>query len=183
MATGSALPEHETRTRSLSDYWPLLALVLVSALAASALTFSGFGYARGGDMFPSIHRSWMHAYMGLFLVVFALLKLFDPGGFARGFLRYDLVARAAGRWWAYLYPFLELALGLSYLAFFEPTETYVATIILFAVGAAGVFAGLRRGLDIDCPCMGNILKVPLSTVTLTEDLLMIAMAAALLLLT
>jgi hypothetical protein len=171
-------PEHSDR--SIGDYWPLLALILVSALAAGALVGGGFGFARGGGLFPSLHRTFMHAYMGVFLIVFALLKIFDLPGFASGFARYDLVSRTAGRLWGYVYPFVELALGLAYLAFFEPTETYVATIVVFAVGAAGVLAGLRRGLDIDCPCMGNVLKVPLSTVTLTEDLLMIVMAAMLL---
>ena len=41
--------------------------------------------------------------------------------------------------------------------------------------------GLRKDLDIACPCMGNVLTVPLSTVTLTEDGVMAAMALSLLL--
>ena len=36
---------------------------------------------------------------------------------------------------------------------------------------------LRKGLDIACPCMGNVLVVPLSTVTLTEDGVMAAITA------
>lgn len=39
-------------------------------------------------------------------------------------------------------------------------------------GAIGVVLVLRKGLDIACPCMGNVLSVPLSTVTLSEDGLM-----------
>ena len=39
----------------------------------------------------------------------------------------------------------------------------------------------RKGLDIACPCMGNVLAVPLSTVTLTEDGVMVVMALSLLL--
>ena len=80
----------------------------------------------------------------------------------------------------YVYPFVELALGLAYLAFFLPALTYLVTILVFSFGAVGVVLALRRGLDIDCPCMGNILSVPLSTVTLTEDLGMVAMALMLL---
>ena len=57
---------------------------------------------------------------------------------------------------------------------------YAATIALFAFGSVGVVAALRSGLDIDCPCMGNVLDVPLSTVTLAEDIGMVAMATALL---
>jgi hypothetical protein len=51
---------------------------------------------------------------------------------------------------------------------------------LFVFGAIGVVMALREGLDIDCPCMGSVLSVPLSTVTLTEDVGMAVMAAILL---
>lgn len=180
MATHSVHVRQPDRGRSIGDYWPLIALILVAALAAGALVAGGFGYARGANVFPSFHRSFMHAYMGVFLVIFALLKIFDLRGFASGFRLYDLISRGLGRWWGYVYPFLELALGLAYLAYAAPVVTYVATILLFGIGALGVLLGLRRGLDIACPCMGNILKVPLSTVTLTEDALMVGMAALLL---
>jgi len=160
----------EGRGSQLADYWPLISLVAVSALAALAIA-SGFGRA---DL-----AGFMHGYMGIFLVVFALLKLFNPSGFADGFEMYDLLARRV-RAYGYVYPYLELALGLAYLAFFLPVFTYVATILLFVFGAIGVIKALRAGLDIECPCMGSILSVPLSTVTLTEDLAMIAMAAIML---
>jgi uncharacterized membrane protein YqgA involved in biofilm formation len=61
-----------------------------------------------------------------------------------------------------------------------PTATYLATIALFLFGAIGVIKAVREGLDIDCPCMGSVLSVPLSTVTLTEDFGMAVMAAILL---
>jgi hypothetical protein len=42
-----------------------------------------------------------------------------------------------------------------------------------------VINALAKGLDLKCACMGSILKVPLSTVALVEDLGMVGMAAAL----
>lgn len=158
------------RGRSWSDYWPLISLVVVSALAA-------FAIAAGSGRVSM--TSVMHSYMGVFLVFFALLKIFDLQGFMNGFAMYDLIAKRSSAW-GYIYPFVELTLGLAYLAFVWPTATYIATIIVFTFGALGVVLALRRGLDIACPCMGNVLSVPLSTVTLTEDVLMITMAAALL---
>jgi hypothetical protein len=77
-------------------------------------------------------------------------------------------------------PSITVALGLAYLAFLWPTATYTATIIMFTFGVVGVVLALHRGLNIACPCMGNVLSVPLSTVTLTEDVLMVAMAIMLL---
>ncbi|MEL6609514.1 MAG: MauE/DoxX family redox-associated membrane protein [Pseudomonadota bacterium] len=155
----------EERGKHIGDYWPLIALVGVSALAGLALTENGV--------------AWMPAFMGVFLIVFALLKIFDLKGFRRGFKMYDLLARKVPNY-AYVYPFIELGLGLAYLSGFAPTFTQVATIVVFAFGTLGVLSALRRGLDINCPCMGSILSVPLSTVTLTEDLSMVAMAGIML---
>lgn len=154
-------------TRSWRDYVPLFALVLVSLLVATAL-----GRSYGPDANPA---HWMHDFMGFFLVVFALLKLFDLPGFADAFQMYDLLAKHS-RPYALLYPFIELALGLAYLAFWRPTTVYLATILILGFGALGVINALRRGLDVNCACMGNTLKVPLSTVALIENLGMVAMA-------
>jgi len=167
-------PAHpaSARARSWRDYIPLLALVFVSLLVASALWRS-----YGPDANP---MHWMHDFMGFFLVVFALLKLFDLPGFADGFQMYDLLAKNF-RPYAYVYPFIELALGLAYLAFWRPTTVYLATIIVLGFGALGVINALRRGLDVNCACMGNTLKVPLSTVALVENVGMVAMALVMLL--
>ena len=166
MATAPNFKQHQDdRGRHLSDYRPLLVLIVVSALA---------GYAAALH-FNFTAMVWMHLFMGVFLCVFAMLKLFHPGAFADGFEMYDLLAR---RWrpYAYIYPYLELLLGLAYLAFFAPALTYVLTVLILGFSAVGVLSALRRGLDINCPCMGSVLDVPLSTVTLVEDLGMIFMA-------
>jgi hypothetical protein len=161
---------HPSRRRTWRDYLPLLLLVVVAGL---------FAWAKARSYGPdasSLHG--MHDFMGFFLVVFALLKLFDLRGFADGFQMYDLLAQRS-RTYALVYPFLELALGLAYLAFWRPVTVYAATIALLLFGALGVIRALARGLDVNCACMGNTLKVPLSTVALTEDLGMVGMAAAL----
>lgn len=151
---------------SWRDYLPLIALIAVSGLAASAR----IGAAGTGGM------RWMHDFMGFFLVVFALLKLFNPSGFADGFQMYDLLAKRF-RPYALAYPFIELALGLGYLAFWRPATVYAATVLVLGFGGLGVIRALQKGLDLECACMGTILKVPLSTVALTEDLGMVAMAS------
>jgi hypothetical protein len=159
------------RGHSLLDYWPLVSLVIVSALAALAITIGFLGNLTMTGV--------MHAYMGVLLVLFALLKIFDLEGFANGFAMYDLIAKRYPAW-GYIYPFVELALGLAFFAFFWPTATYIVTIMVFTSGAVGVVLALQRGLNIACACMGSVLLVPLSTVTLTEDVLMVAMAIMLL---
>ncbi|QGX41634.1 MauE/DoxX family redox-associated membrane protein [Permianibacter aggregans] len=164
--------QDDQRGKALRDYWPLTILVLVSISA-------GFALAWQQDF--SV-RQIMHGSMGFFLCVFALLKLFHPQAFAGGFSMYDLLAK---RWrpYAYVYPFIELLLGLAYLAHWQRHLVYSATIIIMVFGAVGVVYALTRDLDINCPCMGSILDVPLSTVTLTENLGMALMASVMLLAT
>lgn len=108
-----------------------------------------------------------------------MLKLFNISAFADGFQMYDPIGKRS-RSYSKLYPFLELALGLGYLSFIAPTVVYWATIIILGISTIGVLKALKEGLDINCPCMGSVLSVPLSTVTLTEDLTMIGMAILLL---
>jgi hypothetical protein len=148
-----------------------MVIVALTTLAAYAKQYS---YPGAWDS-----MAWMHDFMGFFLVVFSMFKLFNIEGFADGSQMYDLLAKP---WppYAYFYLFIELALGLGYLARCQPTVVYAATIIVMLFGSLGVLNALRRGLDVNCACMGTVLKVALSTVALTEDLGMAAMAATML---
>jgi len=160
----------EGRGNSPADYIPLGVLLAVTSLSAGARQFGVSEWS---------WTAWMHDFMGLFLVMFAMLKLFDLQGFVNGFGMYDLLAQRL-RAWGYLYPFLELGLGLAFLARWQPTLTYSMTAALLGFGALGVLNALRTGLDVECACMGSALKVPLSTVALVEDVGMAAMAGAML---
>ena len=160
----------KSKEKPIRQYWPLISLIVVSVLSAFAIN-----WRVAGDM-----TVWMHYFMGIFLVIFSVLKIFHPAKFADVFEMYDMLAKHT-RIYAYIYPLLELALGLSYLAFILPVLTYVLTIVVLTFGSIGVIKALRNGLDINCPCMGSILDVPLSTVTLTEDIGMALMALMLLL--
>lgn len=152
------------------DSIPLALVVGCAALAATALRLP----------LPSGHgMAWMSAFMGIYLVFFAMLKLFDLNGFAECFRRYDLLARALPGY-AYLYPFLELTLGLAYLARFHPMATSALMLALALVSSLGVLRALRSGVKAPYACMGTALKVPLSRIALLENLGMAAMAAAML---
>lgn len=159
----------EKRGKSMSDYWPLVSLVLIAAALGCAII-----YRTDGGM-----TEWMHYFMGFFLCIFGMLKIFTPSAFADGFQMYDILAMRF-RPYAYIYPYIELGLGLAYLSFIFPLITYTLTILVMMFGATGVVFALMRGLDINCPCMGSVLKVPLSTVTLTENIGMAVMAAIML---
>jgi YHS domain-containing protein len=171
--TGSEKVRQRGRGTQWTDYIPLIVIVVLTLLAAFAKQFA-YASASGWHW-----MTWMQDFMGFFLVVFSMFKFFNMEGFADGFQMYDLLAKSS-RPYAYVYPFIELGLGLGYLAHWQPTTIYIATIAVMIFGSLGVFDALRKGLDLDCACMGTVLKVPLSTVALIEDLGMALMAAVML---
>jgi hypothetical protein len=118
----------------------------------------------------------MNQFMAGFFFVFSAFKLLDIRGFADGYSTYDLLAK---RWhtYGYIYPFLELALGILYLITWLPEATAGATIIIMGFSSLGVMNSLLKKQTFQCACLGTILKVPLSSITLIEDLTMVALAA------
>jgi len=118
----------------------------------------------------------MRLWMGYFLSFLALFKLFDVSGFADGFQTYDLVAK---RWrgYALIYPFIELGLGIAFLMSLAPLTTNVVMLIVMGVGSIGVLKSILSGQKIKCACLGTVLNVPLSTISVIETLGMSAMAA------
>lgn len=158
--------------RKFVRYRPLFVLVFVALLGAIALS-------RGRQVG---FLSGMHFFMGLVFCQFSMLKLFHLSDFVRGFQKYDLVAKRFITY-GYVYPFIELGLGLAYLSFACSVVTYIVTIAVTLVGTIGVVRALQAGLDTRCACMGTMLDVPISTVTLSEDIAMGIMACLMLIFT
>lgn len=129
-----------------------------------------------GTRSPEALMQW---FMAGFFLVFSFFKLLDLRGFADAYQSYDLVAKA---WpgWAWAYPFVELALGIAYLVGFAPLATNFVTLVVMLVGAVGVLKALLDRRAIRCACLGTALNLPMTKVTLVEDLGMAAMAAGML---
>lgn len=121
----------------------------------------------------------MSAFMGLFLFPLALLKLFDVSGFAKAFARYDITARFIPGY-ALAYPFLEMALAIGFLSGVWPDLTHFATLVIGIIGTAGIVRTLNKGEQVQCACVGSMLKVPLGSVSIAENAGMAGMAALLL---
>jgi copper chaperone CopZ len=121
----------------------------------------------------------MRYFMGGFFLVFSFFKLLDLRGFADAYRMYDVVARAVPAW-GFAYPLVELGLGAAYIVNAAPLVTNVATLVLMLVGAIGVLQALLAKRTIRCACLGTALNLPMTKVTLVEDLTMAAMAAAML---
>lgn len=123
--------------------------------------------------------SFMNYLMGLWFLIFAMFKLFNLSGFADGYSMYDLIAKKFFGW-GYAYPFVEVALGLAYLFNFQMLWTNIITLVLMTVGAVVVGIKLYKKEKFQCACLGTIFKIPLTQITLFEDILMAVMALGML---
>jgi copper chaperone CopZ len=121
----------------------------------------------------------MRHFMAGFFIVFSFFKLLDLPGFVNAYFSYDLIARAMPKW-GWVYPFVELGLGVLYLLNAVPVATNIITLVLMLVGSVGVLKALVEKRKIQCACLGTALNLPMTKVTLVEDLTMAAMAAAML---
>ncbi len=173
----------------LGTYYPLL-LILAFILGASVLIQIGLhAGAMGEPMGLGMHFGMglmtlsagetMRYFMAGFFLVFAFFKLLDIRAFANAYAGYDLLA---ARWptWGLVYPFVELALGMAYLANYNPVLTSWVTIIVMGFSAIGVIRAVLGKTRIQCACLGTVFQLPMSTVTIVEDVGMVLMAAAML---
>lgn len=152
--------------RSLATYKPLL-LIVSFITGVSLLAQYPFADFSG--------HLWMRHFMAGFFIVFAFFKLLDIKAFAASYRMYDIVA---ARWpvWARLYPFIELALGILYLTGISPIFSNAVTLVVLGVSSIGVIKSQLAGRQIKCACLGTIFNLPMSSVTIVEDLTMTAMA-------
>ena len=151
-----------------TSYRPVIAVFAITALMALAASMAAFG-----TPFTPRAAGWFIAFS---MCVLALLKLQDVERFSTMFLNYDLLAR---RWvpYGYIYPFAEALAGVLMAADVLPWLSVPVALFIGGVGAASVFKAVyldKRALK--CACVGGASNVPLGFVSLTENLMMIAMA-------
>ncbi len=119
---------------------------------------------------------WMQYFMAGFFLTFSFFKMLDLTGFSESYSMYDVIARRF-KGWGFVYAFIELGLGLSYAINFQPFFTNVVTVMVMGISTIGVFQSVWKKQKIQCACLGAVFNLPMSTVTIVEDLLMMAMAA------
>lgn len=157
-------------SRPTATYYPLALLLafLIGLVALAEWRTGGFDWMRA-----------MNHFMGGFFVAFSFFKLLDVRAFADAYAGYDILARRS-RAYALAYPFVELALGVAYLAGLWPLATNLVTLAVMSVGSVGVIESLLNKRKIRCSCLGSVFNLPMSTVTLLEDGVMAAMATVML---
>lgn len=156
-----------------TSYAPVMALFAMTALMAMAASF-----AASGSAFTIRGAEWFIAFS---MCALALQKLRDIESFSDQFLTYDLLAQ---RWLPYakVYPFAEGGAGILMIAGALGFISIPVALFIGVIGAVSVFKSVyidKR--ELRCACLGGSSNVPLGFVSLTENLMMIAMAVWMLL--
>ena len=129
--------------------------------------------------------NWIYAmqmFMASFFLVFGGFKAARWKDFAESYQTYDIVAKKFP-FYSYLYPAIEIILGLLFFFNIYVFAANVATVLIMAVSGIGVARELLKKERIYCACLGAVFKIPMTWVTFGEDALMAIMAIAMILLT
>lgn len=162
-------PTQHVNNQRKESFMPLVIIILLITLVVISLGIR--------DVFHGVF-SWdvsMHHFMAGFFLVFAGFKLLDLKGFVQGYSQYDLLAMRVKEY-GYVYPFLELLLGIAYLVGVISPFLHVFTFILMAFSGLGVLKKIAKREKFTCACLGTFLNVPLTKITVVEDFGMAAMA-------
>lgn len=163
------MPEAEPFSAIVKKYLPLILL---------------FGLCAG---VPALHwaldrsdfHHWMFQFMGATLLALSYFKFLDLSKFAEAFATYDPIAMKI-HGYGYIYPFFELSAGVGFLLALEVKALSVFVILFLLPTTLGVIQALRQKRKFQCACLGTAFNLPLTKVTIVENVLMMAMAAMIL---
>jgi glutaredoxin len=151
-----------------TSYTPVLAVFAITALLALAASYAAFG-----SPFTIRAGEWFIAFS---MAVLAMLKLQDVERFSTMFLNYDLLAK---RWvpYSYIYPLAEGIAGVLMAARALNWLSIPVALFIGTVGGASVFYAVYvQKRELKCACVGGSSRVPLGFLSLTENVMMVAMA-------
>lgn len=150
-----------------TTYTPIIAIFVTTFLMAISASYAISGLAP---------IKTLELFIAFSMCVLAIQKLRDLEAFSLQFVNYDLLAQ---KWvkYAYIYPFAEAAAGISMISMFATSIFAPIAFFIGAVGAYSVFKAVyidKR--ELKCACVGGNSNVPLGFVSLTENIMMVAIA-------
>ncbi|CAH8282619.1 copper chaperone CopZ [Mariniflexile fucanivorans] len=154
----------EDEKSDLQQLFPLFLIFGYITIAAILLNYD-----------PWNGSSFMLDFMGLFYIVFSFFKLLDLKGFPESFKMYDPLAKVIPVY-GWVYPFIEVALGVMFLMRIEISMALILTLIVLGITTIGVTKTLLDKKSISCACLGTALKLPMTKATFIENSIMIVMA-------
>lgn len=152
---------------TFKDFLPLILIFTIIIVFTVLMTL----FVGNGDIMFG-----MRMMMGGFFAIFGVLKVFNLKHFVPAYQTYDILAKRS-KAYAYSYPFIELLLAIAYFANIGGIIRDAFTLVLMLVSAIGVFIKLKQKETTPCACLGMVFVLPMTWVTLVEDLIMVVMAS------
>lgn len=158
------LGSSQSETSDIKQLFPLFLIFGYITIAVFLLNYN-----------PMNWSDFMLDFMGLFYIVFSFFKLLDLKGFPESFKMYDPLAKVIPAY-GWLYPFIEVILGLMFLMRFKIQMALIITLVVLGITTIGVTRTLLSKKSIQCACLGTALKLPMTKATFIENSIMIVMA-------
>lgn len=158
----------EVKDEDATSYQPVIAIFKVAFLMALAVSWATFD-----TIFTVRALEW---FIAISMCILGIQKLQDLESFSTMFLNYDLLAQREVRY-GYFYPFAETLAGVLMIAgaliwLAAPVALFIGTVGTISVVKA-VYIDKR---ELKCACVGGSSNVPLGFLSLTENLMMVAMS-------
>ena len=144
------------------DYLPIIYIYIFSFLISLNLTF----------YFTLNLRTFVLYFLGIFALIFAVLKLIKLQGFVDSFVAYDFISKKI-RFYAYVFPFFELLFAISFLIKFEIIWLEAFCFFFYFLNLISMINALLKKQKFVCACLGGLFMVPLSYVALMENITML----------
>lgn len=176
-------PKYTISTKSEKNVFATPDTTIPSKWVQLRPLFLIFGYITATSILLH-YKAWdgkeaMLDFMGLFYIVFSFFKFLDVKGFVSSFRMYDPLANRIA-FYGWIYPFIELTLGLLFLFRLQIPIALIVTLIILGVTTIGVTRSLLNKQEIQCACLGTALNLPMTEATFIENAIMIAMAVMML---
>lgn len=159
---------HEVKAEDQMSYQPVIAIFAVAFAMALATSWATYG-----PVFSIRALEW---FIAISMCILGIQKLQDVDSFSTMFLNYDLLAQRVVRY-GYVYPFAEAFAGILMIA---GALIWVAAPVALFIGTIGAVSVIKAVYvdkrELKCACVGGASNVPLGFISLTENLMMVAMA-------
>ncbi|MCX7543874.1 MauE/DoxX family redox-associated membrane protein [Marinicella gelatinilytica] len=158
----------EVKDDNETTYQPVIAIFSVTFLMALALMLNVFGRFQIETLLI-----W---FVAISMCALAIQKLKDLDAFTNQFIGYDLLAMKYIPY-ARIYAFAEAYAGIGMLSGVNPWFFAPVALFIGSIGAVSVFKAVyidKR--ELKCACVGGNSNVPLGFVSLTENLMMVAVS-------
>lgn len=173
---GQRIGGYETLRRQLgykpasddqTSYEPVIAVFGVSFLMALAASWASVGSV--------LHVRALELFVAFSMCALAVQKLRDLEAFSFQFITYDLLAMRVVPY-SYVYPLAEALAGIGMIAGVWLPVVAAMALFIGSIGAVSVIKAVYIDQrELKCACVGGNSNVPLGAISLTENLMMVAM--------